>query len=592
MTRLALPLAILLGLSGTAREGGDTLDLEVLARIATLHGSRVKPLDSLARELLRDISGNGISGTKKEVAAFAARPRLESFLSLLFEPDRARKTALISIPYRPLAVALGLPDGYAHASASFLEESRAFREILARIEAEYQGRTPAKPFDKEAALVRSRLALFGRVTAVRILPVVMDPREVRTDRLNWREWGTPEDAGAMKLPPAVADEILTAFHTLRDAFVARDGPGFAAASRTFASALRKANPALYPADVSFDREIHFNRLDPVNRSRWLYAGAAVLFVFAGVFRVRPLAWLALVVLSGGLALQGYGLWLRLAISGRALISNFYESVIFLAAVCGLAGLVMELVYRRTWAGLSGAFLAFFLLEIAASSPHELDPELAPLLPVLANNFWIHIHVPTMVASYALYGIAGVVGLGILASIAWGHRGGPGRKQAMTQLLRAVHVGIILNFAGMILGGIWAYYSWGRFWGFDAKETWSLILWIFYLIMIHGHWTGSLGDFGRAAMAALGLGVTVYTYWGVNFLHTGLHAYAGADVDPASTWWTRYMNAPDWFRFGLPALGVAILALSVVHLARGGGPRSARAATPEVAPGGSAADAGE
>ena len=199
---------------------------------------------------------------------------------------------------------------------------------------------------------------------------------------------------------------------------------------------------------------------------------------------------------------------------------------------GLAATVAE-VYRRKSFGLVVAAVAFAGTFIAWFFPIP-GKQFSPLQPVLRDNFWLTIHVLTIVSSYAAGALAwglGILSLGhyLLGSYTTGTAGRTRPPEACNELAgyiyKAMQVAVILLAAGTILGGLWADVSWGRFWGWDPKEVWALVSLLAYLVVLHGRYAGWIGNFGLAAGAVLGAAVIGMSWYGVNFLlGAGLHSY--------------------------------------------------------------------
>ena len=190
------------------------------------------------------------------------------------------------------------------------------------------------------------------------------------------------------------------------------------------------------------------------------------------------------------------------------------------------------VYARRSFGLVVTAVAFAGTFIAWFFPIP-GKQFSPLQPVLRDNFWLTIHVLTIVSSYAAGALAW--GLGCLSlgyHVCGRYRDGrTGRKppEATVALAgfiyKAMQVAVLLLAAGTILGGLWADVSWGRFWGWDPKEVWALVSLLAYLIILHGRYIGWIGDFGLAAGSVLGAAVIGMSWYGVNFLlGAGLHSY--------------------------------------------------------------------
>lgn len=192
------------------------------------------------------------------------------------------------------------------------------------------------------------------------------------------------------------------------------------------------------------------------------------------------------------------------------------------------------VYARKSFGLVVTAVAFAGTFIAWFFPIP-GKQFSPLQPVLRDNFWLTIHVLTIVSSYAAGALAWGLGLLSLGYYLLGRYrpGAPGRGSqppvACADLAgfiyKAMQVAVLLLAAGTILGGLWADVSWGRFWGWDPKEVWALVSLLAYLVVLHGRYAGWIGNFGLAAGAVLGAAVIGMSWYGVNFLlGAGLHSY--------------------------------------------------------------------
>ena len=144
---------------------------------------------------------------------------------------------------------------------------------------------------------------------------------------------------------------------------------------------------------------------------------------------------------------------------------------------------------------------------------------------MRDNFWLSIHVPTITLSYASFALAFGLGHIILAQYLFA----PDAKQRIRSLSKwnysVLQIGVLLLTTGIILGGIWAHFSWGRFWGWDPKETWALIALMCYVVPLHGRLVGWLKDFGMAVTSVVAFNAVLMAWYGVNFvLGTGLHSY--------------------------------------------------------------------
>ena len=169
------------------------------------------------------------------------------------------------------------------------------------------------------------------------------------------------------------------------------------------------------------------------------------------------------------------------------------------------------------------------LIVSDAAPAMIDSAINPLVPVLRSNYWLLIHVLTITLSYAAFALT--LGIGnVTLWIFW--RGkehdqeGAKKIATLNQLsYRAMQFGVVLVAAGTILGGIWADYSWGRFWGWDPKEVWSLIVLRGYIAVLHARFAGWMRPFGFAAWTVIAFTLVMMAWYGVNFvLGVGLHSY--------------------------------------------------------------------
>jgi len=206
------------------------------------------------------------------------------------------------------------------------------------------------------------------------------------------------------------------------------------------------------------------------------------------------------------------------------VTNMYETVVFVAFGGVLFALVFEAIYRVRYFAACASAVATLCLILADNVP-ILDSSIEPLVPVLRDNMWLTIHVLTIRLGYAAFTLAMALGhlnLGLYFFA-------PGRagllKNLSLFLYRALQVGTLFLAVGTMLGGVWASYSWGRFWGWDPKETWAFIALLGYLAVLHGRFVGWIKDFGLAVGSILGYLLVLMAWYGVNFvLGTGLHSY--------------------------------------------------------------------
>lgn len=217
--------------------------------------------------------------------------------------------------------------------------------------------------------------------------------------------------------------------------------------------------------------------------------------------------------------QSVGLGLRWYISGRAPWTNAYESMVYVGWITVLAGLIFA---RRSTLTLALATLMGGVI-LFVSNLNWLDPQITPLVPVL-KSYWLMIHVSVITASYGFFGIGAITGLASLLAIIVGH---PRRELRIIGEL-SLWIGLVLLAAGIFLGAIWANESWGRYWGWDPKETWALITLLVYAFITHSYHIPRLNnDFAFASLSLVAIATVLMTFFGVNYYLSGLHSYGGS-----------------------------------------------------------------
>lgn len=255
-----------------------------------------------------------------------------------------------------------------------------------------------------------------------------------------------------------------------------------------------------------------------------------------LFRYRPLLLSGSIVAGLTLVIQTAGILLRWRESyqmgyGHAPLSNLYESLVFAAWAIILIYLIMEWRTKQRVLGVFPALFAFLAMAYASFSP-QVDSKILPLVPALKSN-WLIAHVVTCFLGYAAFAVScGISVLYLLRQTTGGnpHPKGvsallPARRQLEEFNYQMIVFGFLWLSLGIITGSIWANSAWGTYWSWDPKETWSLITWLVYAALLHARsmqgWRGK-----RVAWLSIaGFGCVLFTYFGVNFLLSGLHSYA-------------------------------------------------------------------
>jgi cytochrome c-type biogenesis protein CcsB len=304
-----------------------------------------------------------------------------------------------------------------------------------------------------------------------------------------------------------------------------------------------AGEEIVPSATKIKTEIWLNNLNIFSRLSLFYAlmglvylGMLFIKVFSPTFSMVKAGKIMLGLLIIGFALHTAGLGMRWYVSGRAPWSNGYESMIYIAWTSALAGLIFT---RKSYGGLAATtILSGTILLVAMLS--YLDPQITPLVPVL-RSYWLTIHVSLIAGSYGflmLGAIIGVINLVLMIFLTIEN------KKRITKVIREMTYisevtligGLVMISIGTYLGGVWANESWGRYWGWDAKETWALVTILVYAFILHMRIIPKIFNLYSYNLATLfGFASVVMTYFGVNYYLSGLHSYAAGDPIPIPTW---------------------------------------------------------
>ena len=528
------------------------------------NGGRQKPLDTLAWETLLLTSnlasvvdsetGQQLNPTALYLTMFFEwtgwdHERKDSLLLskdwgsqyfYLHQADRWDKTPLLRVDFPELKQMIGMPEHVKYVAPAILATASI-------VDPRTQKSTPFPAWgrtlleSKEAGNSLSQLEAKGLELANRLVAY-------QTERMGMGLGIVPSGKADDAKWLSVGELLLTKFddsndpqghyrhaQTLlwqaRSAFRSGNGQKFNLASEELGTVLRTigSTSQSYPSEFKIDLEVAYNHLKPFHFAWVLMMLATVAMLLHMGSHWTMFYWSALGSYGLGMAALLVGFSMRVIISGRPPVTNMYESVIYVGSGVAIFGFVFEAIYRNRYVLTAAAAVATISLILADNCPAILDPGVHPLEPVLRSNFWLVTHVMTITLSYAAFALA----LGI-ANVTLGYFLLRSDKadtiRALSQLTyRAIQVGVLLLAAGIILGGVWADYSWGRFWGWDPKEVWALVALLGYLAVLHARLGGAVGHRGLAVMSVVCFSLVVMAWYGVNFvLGAGLHSYGFGD----------------------------------------------------------------
>jgi cytochrome c-type biogenesis protein CcsB len=289
----------------------------------------------------------------------------------------------------------------------------------------------------------------------------------------------------------------------------------------------------WPSAAKIDSEIFYNNLNPVRLFWVLMLGSLVFSVLALIRKRRWMDVAAFATLLGGFAVSTWGIQLRWQAAGRIPAANMYESMLFLAWGAGLFALVAYALLRNRVVVLNAATMSALTMLLADLLP--MDHFIHPIAPVLAGTPWLAIHVPIIMVGYAVLALGVVVAHMQVGAVIFY----PTRRDMAERLYDTLYwynfVGSLFLLAGILTGSMWAASSWGRYWGWDPKEVWSLVAFLAYMAIIHSKACGLIGKFGSATASIVAFQTVLMTYLGVNFVLTvGMHSYGMGD-SPMALW---------------------------------------------------------
>lgn len=251
---------------------------------------------------------------------------------------------------------------------------------------------------------------------------------------------------------------------------------------------------------------------------FLYILSALVYLASGFARKERWAGTGLALAATGLVVHTGALILRTVVSHHAPFTNMYESLSFLAWASVLALIVLDRKFRIPRIA---SYLMLIVVGLVALASSPLMPkDAAPLVPAL-QSYWLWLHVSVTLLGEAFFAVA------FIASLLYLRADTEEKKQKMDSVsYRAVAVGFpLFTLGGLVFGMVWAYKAWGTYWSWDPKEVWSLITWLVFALYLHTRivmgWKGKRS----ALIAIIGFLAALFTYFGVNYLLSGLHSYA-------------------------------------------------------------------
>ena len=581
----------LIGQARPAKWSAGQPNLREFARLPIGDSGRYKPMDSLARNSLRMLSGKEEFRVPSDDNGWMARtyksltgaeytrkePAIRWFADLISGNPAADKHKVFRIENLEVLQSLGLEQrsGFTYAWDEFEEKLPSLGEVLKQAMAlkkakqdekltlfqrkvldlsskirlrntlMAQFRHPRLPpiptieefkNDRPAAFQKMQqvqLALqnlreeMTDIQAALVIPTQPLPSEKKTDeklKVEWQPFAAAwvQSYALMQLgqdpdPSAAAwDQILHAWAT-------DDVEKFNSELAKYQTSLA----SLPLGDVNMkttNYEAFFNQFAPFYHASVLYLVAFVLVAMSWLGWTKRLNRAAFWLIVFTLLVHTFALVSRVYISGRPPVTNLYSSAVFIGWGAVLLGIVLELVYRLGMGNVLSSMAGFATLLIAHQLAGDGDT-FTVLQAVLDTQFWLATHVVCITLGYATTFVAGLLGViyvirGVITPTLTASIG----KDLARMIYGTLCFALLFSFVGTVLGGLWADDSWGRFWGWDPKENGALIIVLWNALILHARWDGMVKDRGLAVLSVMGNITTSWSWFGVNELGKGLHAY--------------------------------------------------------------------
>jgi cytochrome c-type biogenesis protein CcsB len=515
-------------------------------------GGRMKPAHTFASELVRKVS---------QTETLHGMEPSQVLLSIIENARLWYEVPAIYLEKKNTKIRkhLGIPDSTKYARLSDFFTSRGEYKIRELV-AEAQKNNIKNNFEKDLIKIDRRLGLLYNAIGGGILKIYPIPNDENNKWVSQPE--TSSTKGFIASDTIFVQKSLPLYvQLLQTAKKTNDYTKANDILDGIKKYQKKYGAAVYPSDKRIELEIVYNKYNVFTKLVRYYGLASLLliiFVIAQIFVTKK--WInaavkiLIAVVIGLFLLHTAGLISRWFISGNAPWSNAYESIIYVAWTTMLFGFFLGRKSALTITATT--FITAIILFFA--SQNWLDPEIANLQPVL-NSWWLLVHVSIIVASYGPLTLGMILGIFSLFLILFTNEKNKKKMDLNIKEITiinemAVTVGLIMLTIGNFLGGMWANESWGRYWGWDPKETWALISIMIYAFVLHMRLIPGLrGKYTFNLWTIIAYFSIMMTYFGVNFYLSGLHSYASGDqvITPTSVYYSigflAILGTFSWFK---------------------------------------------
>lgn len=487
------------------------------------NSGRTMPINTFSSQILRKLhKSDKIGGLNSD----------QFLISLLVMPDVWMRIPFIAVSNPELSSYYNLPAKQCAYAEVF--DNNGYYKLQEKLEEAYNKMPNQRTrFDKDLMKLDEQINIFHQLInrqMLNLFPKEDDPNH------KWYAPGDDLSAFAGKDSMFVARIMDWYLEEVQEGLKSNDWTKANEVAGMISTYQQAKNKTLDISPKKIQSELKYNKMDVFRYCKIGYlilGGLLLIFTFIVQFQqkrwIKSMVWILGILVLIVFHYHMYGMGMRWYIGGYAPWSNSYETMVYVAWATVLAGL---LFVRRNTITLALATL-FGGIILFVSGLNWMDPEISPLVPVLKSP-WLMFHVAIIVAAYGFFGVSCLMGLTNMVLMIFA-----GKKRASQLIIRIKELSIInemsllvalaLMTIGTFLGAVWANESWGRYWGWDPKETWALITMVVYAIVTHLHLIkrcNTLWLFNVASVIAFSS--VLMTFFGVNYFLSGMHSYGQND----------------------------------------------------------------
>jgi len=488
---------------------------------------RMKPLDTLNKEILNKL-------TRKD--SFMDMNKNQVVLGMMTRPDIWQNIKLLRIKTPKLKKYLGIEESRKYVAFSEIfnpQDGYLLKDLITKVNA--MNPNTRGTFEKDVLKLDERLNIAYMVFYGDIFKIFPKSKDLS------HKWYSPIDAinkfdkkgsEVVKLMiSSFVNSVATSSYTEAKKYL-----------DMISQYQRKVGKDIIPSISKIENEILFNKLEIFFKLTIVYMVVGlIIFILSFVTVFNPklksskVNLFFFVVLAILFALHTFGMGHRWYISGHAPWSDTYESLVYIAWSTMFAGVVF---FRKSLMALSATVIMAGVFMFTAHLT-GIDPQITNLVPVL-QSYWLTIHVSIITGSYGFLAIGAMLGFTSLILFIFRDNNKPHIDDTIRHITAINEAALIIGLAALVvgnfLGGVWANESWGRYWGWDPKETWAYVAIVFYALVLHLRMIPKLNTpFVFSVASTLVFSTILMTYFGVNFYLSGMHSYATGDPVPIPTW---------------------------------------------------------